>query len=235
MNFKHHFSSLLLLVLFASCSSNSSDPISEEVVIDDPIATTLIFPEDNTECNEGTILSDTQSKVVFRWNTSENTDSYEVVLTKTETTETSNYETSTNFKEITLDRGANYEWQVISKSTESTITTSSETFQFFNAAPGIVQHVPFSAEAITPEEDSEVNTVTGTITLEWQASDIDNDIKNYEVFFGTKQDALTSLEILTATTLDVDVISGATYYWKVKTKDQTNNTSTSELFSFTVE
>ena len=88
MNSKIYFLSGLI-VLFTSCTSNPTDPTPEEEIINDPVAAILVFPEDNTECNEGTIINDTQSKVVFRWNTSEHTDAYEVVLTKTETDETS--------------------------------------------------------------------------------------------------------------------------------------------------
>ena len=235
MTFKHHFSSVLLLVLVTACTSNPAvDPILEEI-IEDPIAATLVFPEDNTECNEGTILSDTQSKVVFRWNTSEHTDSYEVVLTKTETAETSNFDATGNSKEIILERGTSYEWQVISKSTESAVTATSETFEFFNAAPGAVNHVPFSAEAIAPEDESEVTATSGKVLLQWEASDIDDDIKEYEVIFGTNKDQLETMGVQASESLEVSVNSGTTYYWSVTTTDEANNTSTSEVFSFIVQ
>lgn len=235
MNFKHHFSTLLLLVFIAACTSTpAEDPIPEEI-IEDPVAATLVFPEDNTECNEGTILSDTQSKVVFRWNTSEHTDSYEVVLTKTETAEVTNFDASINSKEITLERGTNYEWQVISKSEKSQVTATSETFQFFNAAPGVVNHVPFSAEAIAPENGAEVTTTSGKVTLQWEASDIDDDVKEYEVFFGTSKDQLENMGVQTVANLEVTVSSNTTYYWSVTTRDEVNNTSESEVFSFSVQ
>jgi len=233
MNFRPTFISLLVLIFFAACSSNPSDPIPEEV-IEDPIATTLIFPENNTECNEGTILSETQSKVNFRWNASEHTDSYEVVLKNTQNDSSSNFDANTNSKEITLERGTNYEWFVISKSIKSQVTATSETFQFFNAAPGEVNHVPFSAEAIAPENNSEVTSTSGKVNLQWEATDIDDDIKDYEIFFGTNKDQLTSLGIVMETSLEVEVTSGTAYFWKVNTNDETNNSSSSEIFGFTV-
>ncbi|MFS4491467.1 hypothetical protein [Maribacter sp. 2308TA10-17] len=233
MKFKYHFSFLLLVVLLTACTSNPTvDPIPE--IVEDPTAATLIFPEDNTECNEGTILSETQSRVVFRWNASENTDSYEVALTNTEAAETSNFDATKNSKEITLERGTAYEWYVISKSEESQITATSETFQFFNAAPGIVNHVPFSAEAIAPADGAEVTAAAGKITLQWEVSDIDNDIKDYEVFFGIDKNLLEGKGVFIDSSLDVDVLSGNTYFWMVKTNDETNNTSISEVFSFSV-
>ena len=46
----------------------NSDP--EPDPVPDPVAATLIFPDNNTECNEGEIISETQSRVLFQWNAS---------------------------------------------------------------------------------------------------------------------------------------------------------------------
>jgi len=232
MNLKICLSSLILLGFLSSCSSDSSDDLPE-AVIEDPVSSLLVFPENHTECNEGTVVSDTQSKVTFLWNASENTDSYELFLTKVETSEVSNFDVIANSKEISLERGTSYEWYVISKSLESAVTAKSETYEFFNAAPGIVSHVPFSAEATAPENNSIITAIAGKITLNWEATDIDNDIKDYEVFFGVNKEELESKGVQSDSNIEVDVVSGFTYYWMIKTNDENNNTSTSELFSFT--
>ncbi|WP_298486649.1 hypothetical protein [uncultured Maribacter sp.] len=233
MNFNYLYS-IFFLVFISSCTPSSSDP-EPEVSIEDPVAATLIFPDDNTECNEGTVLSDTESKVVFLWDTSEYTDSYQVVLKNMLTDSIVNFDAFTNSKEIILERGVSYQWNVISKSIISENTASSETFQFFNAAPGEVNHVPFSAEAIAPENNSLVTADEGNVNLEWQAIDIDDDIKDYEVFFGTQDGSLLSQGITNSSSLVVDVISGNKYFWKVKTNDEKGNSSISEIFQFTVQ
>jgi len=71
--------------LMLSCGGGSDDTTSEPEPVMPPLATTLIFPENNTECNEGEIISDTESRVTFRWNASEFTDSYIVHLTNLNT------------------------------------------------------------------------------------------------------------------------------------------------------
>lgn len=234
MNFKSFFLAITFMILFTACSSNSSDETPQEV-IENPIATTLIFPEDNTECNEGTILSETQSKVVFRWSISEQTDSYEVILKNIETNSSANYESNTNSKEITIDRGVSYEWHVISKSSMTDVVATSTTYQFFNAGPGVITHVPFSAEVIIPVNESIISSPTGKVSLLWEALDLDNDIKDYEVFYGTNKDQLLSIGIVTTNTVEVNVSSDTAYFWKVKTQDESQNTSISEVFNFKVQ
>lgn len=222
------------MIVFASCTSNT-DPIPEEEIVNDPEAVSLIFPEDQTECNEGTILNDTQSEVTFRWSAAEHTDSYEVLVKNNDTGTSATIEAATNSKEITLERGANYEWHVISRSETSQSTATSAVFQFFNAAPGATSHVPFSAVAIAPEDGSEISSVSEKVTLQWQASDIDNDIRDYEIFFGTDKDQLVGKGIFTSNAFEVDVVSGSRYFWRIKTNDETNNSSESDIFSFSVE
>ncbi|WP_446050500.1 hypothetical protein [Zobellia laminariae] len=234
MNLKYNFLSLIFLIFLSSCNSDSSEVQPPQNVIEDPVSAFLVFPENHTECNEGTVVNETQSKVTFLWNASEHTDSYELVLTNKETVEISNFDLIDNSHEITLERGTSYEWYVISKSQESQETAKSETYQFFNAAPGIVNHVPFSAEAITPENNSIFTAISGNVTLKWEATDIDNDIKDYEVFFGVNKEELENKGVQSVSNLEVDVVSGTTYYWMIKTNDEKNNTSTSELFSFTI-
>jgi hypothetical protein len=225
---------IVVILLVASCSSSDPEPTPEEV-INVPVAATLIFPEDNTECNEGTILSDTESKVIFRWNSSEFTDLYELILKNLETDIVITQEAINNTKEITLSRGTSYEWYIISKSIESETTSTSEVFQFFNAALGVVNHIPFSAEAIAPIDNEILVTNNTYVSLEWQAADIDDDIKEYEIFFGTSIEEMNNIGSTANTKIEVDIIFGSTYYWKVRTYDENFNSSESDVFKFTVQ
>lgn len=227
------YSFAIIVLLSVSCSSESNDKLPEEIS-NNPQAVLLVFPDNNTECNEGTIISDQQSRVEFQWQTAAHTDSYELVLTNKETEEISTFETIANAQLITIDRGVSFSWYVVSKSDISEQTAKSETFQFYNAAASEVHHVPFSAEAISPENGSDVTPSSTQITLQWEASDIDNDIKEYEVYFGADNKNLELISVQENTTLNVDITTGNTYYWSIKTIDESNNTAVSETFSFSV-
>lgn len=228
------FYCIIVVLLLASCSLSDPEPKPEEI-INVPVAATLVFPEDNTECNEGTILNDTENNVVFRWNLSEFTDSYELIIKNLETDIITSQYAINDYKEVTLTRGTSYEWYIISKSIEIDTTATSEVFQFFNAAPGVVDHIPFSAEAITPHDNEILVTNNTFVRLEWQATDLDDDIKEYEILFGTSVEEMTNIGSTENTNIEVDIIFGSTYFWKVKTYDENFNSSESDIFQFTVQ
>jgi hypothetical protein len=54
---------LLIGCLAISCSEKES---ITEVIMDSPSAAMLIFPDRNTECNEGVIVSKTETDVLFK-------------------------------------------------------------------------------------------------------------------------------------------------------------------------
>ncbi len=227
--------SILILGILLVMSCGKSDTPLPEMKIEDPVSAALIFPENNTECNEGTIISSTQSKVHFQWNESEHTDSYEVILENLDSNVISNFETADNEKEITIERGISYKWQVISKSAETDITVSSEIWKFYNAGEGLVNHAPFPAEVISPTIGSEVTLVSDQVDLKWQAIDIDNDIIGYKVFLGTNNPPANDIGTTSDTEINATVISGSTYYWYIETEDNSNNRSTSDIFTFKVK
>jgi hypothetical protein len=68
--------------------------------------------------------------------------------------------------------------------------------------------------------------------LEWTGSDVDDDIIEYEVFFGTISPPETSIGVTSDSTISTQVVASKTYYWRVVTKDSSNNTSSSEIFEF---
>ncbi|WP_350293802.1 hypothetical protein [uncultured Croceitalea sp.] len=229
----------ILVVAISSCSSSSSGddtptPPPTPMATPSPSAATLVFPEDDTECNTGAVVSDSQSNVTFEWNASQNTDSYEVNLLNLETNASSVTTVTTNEATILIDRGAPYEWFVVSKASGTNETAMSLRFRFYNEGLGVENYAPFPAEAINPARGSSISA-TSTINLEWNASDVDNDILEYEVLFDTNANPTASIGIATATNLDdVTVSSGNTYYWVVITRDEIGNSSTSEVFQFRV-
>lgn len=240
--------SILFVLLFSlstslitSCSSSSSGgeeptmPTDDgPVAIPDPSAATLVFPEDNTECNQGEILSDIQSTVTFRWNESENTDEYQVNIINLISSLNIRVNVSENEAPVTIDRGTPYEWFVVSRANGTNETASSARFRFYNEGPGIENYAPFPAQAINPQRGATLAASTSLIDLEWQSSDVDNDISEYEVFFGTDADPPSLGTFSENSFTNLPVTSGTVYNWKVVTFDSFGNSSTSEIFQFRV-
>lgn len=227
---------IAILPLLFSCSG-SKDPAPEEEMeqVESPVATFLIFPENNTECQEGTIISDTQSRVAFQWNTSENTDSYEVHLENLDDATQSMHQSNTNELVIVLERGTSYRWSVVSKSNLTDETAESETWKFYNAGAGVVNHAPFPADLVSPVNGQTVTTVAGSVLLDWEASDIDGDIASFEIFLGTDNPPDTTVGTTSETEINVDVVANTSYYWFIEVTDSVGNTSKSDVFSFKTE
>jgi hypothetical protein len=230
--------SVIALLLLIACggSDSSTDDTPPPPAVAAPSAATLVFPADNTECNEGVISStdETKSAVTFQWNASENTDTYEVNLRNINTNTSTKSNSTTNDATITIDRGTPYEWFVVSKANGTNETASSAKAKFYNQGPGIENYAPFPAEAINPARGATIASAT-SVNLQWAASDIDDDIVGYTVFFGTETNPTTELGTTEASNLDAPITSGTIYYWSVITTDSQNNTSTSEIFEFAVE
>ncbi len=231
------FYTLIAIAAFAlsACGggSNSDDGPDPTPEVPAPGAATLVFPDNNTECNEGVVLSETQSTVTFEWTASENTDTYEINLRNLNTNNIARTNSPINEAAITILRGTPYEWFVVSSANGTNVTSSSPTYRFFNQGPGIENYAPFPAEAVSPSRGATINNA-GTVTLEWTASDVDNDIVSYDILFGTESTPTTSIGTVSETTLDASAMAGQVYFWRVITIDSENNSSQSEIFEFNV-
>lgn len=226
---------IINLLFLVSCGGGGSkgDEPSEPTPTVSPKAANLVFPENNKECTEGIVLSNSQSKVNFQWAASENTDRYELNLINLNTNTSSKINATTNEVIITLLRGTPYQWYVISKASGTTLTAESARWRFYNQGIGVESYSPFPAQVVSPKRGSTIAATT-SVVLSWTGQDVDNDIKNYEVLFGTTSTPTTSLGVVTTNTTSTAVISGVVYYWIVLTTDNKGNTSKSELFEFKV-
>ncbi len=199
-----------------------------------PEAAALEFPLQNSECTTGVDVSETTSQVEFRWQAAKRTKSYELRVTHMISNVLQTATTETTAAKLTIEKGAPYSWMVISKSSNSQETASSNTWQFYNAGSQTT-YPPFPAEASDPKSgSSKVRDINNEITLEWTAADIDDDIAGFEVYFGTVNPP-TNLEaspVATITNLKVGVTSNTIYYWKIVTRDEEGNSSDSGVFSF---
>jgi hypothetical protein len=227
-------SSLVIAVSFISCGgggggTDTPDPI----VVTPPSAATLSFPANNEECNTGVSLNSTQSRVDFEWNASNNTTSYTLVVQNLLTNAIGNTNATTNFASVTLNKNTPYKWWVISKNTSTSETATSSEWKFYNAGDAVKSYAPFPAELVSPALGS--STTNTSVSLEWTGSDVDGDISSYDIYFGTVNPPVDLLNTTTAQKLENITVSAVnTYYWKVVTKDEENNTSTSEIFQFKV-
>jgi len=224
---------LLCVVLIQACGKKS--PVEEPGKPLPPGQAVLTFPEKNSACTTGDILSDEKSSIVFRWQASANADSYLIGITNL-LTQTTHYKKTEGVQlKDTLLRNTPYAWFVISKSKALADTAKSELWKFYNAGPGTIVYAPFPAEIISPALNQTVNAIGGTVNLVWKGSSIEQTIKNYDLYFGTTNTpALFKTSITDMFAKDIAVTPGTTYYWKIITNDQTGNTSDSGLYTFKV-
>lgn len=224
--------SIFTVLGFITLSCSEDDDSAAINTIVPPSSATLIFPENNRVCNEGTIISETESDVLFQWEESENTSSYILKINDLDNGTTRNISTlSTEFL-IRILRGKPYSWSVTSLGSDGSESAESSVWSFYNSGLPIESHAPFPATVISPNSGSSVEQ--GSVTLEWEASDIDNDIASYALFLDTVNPPETELSTTSNTYTEVSVTSGNVYYWKIVTIDEVGNTSTSQVFQFAV-
>jgi hypothetical protein len=225
----------LLGTVLLNCSSGGDGGDTPEPQPKKPTAASLQFPNQNSECTEGTNVTATNSTITFKWSAGGNTDSYELTLKNLLTGSTTTHTSTATEISIELLRATPYSWYVTSKSNTVSDTATSATWKFYNAGEGVVSYAPFPAVAVSPTDGESIATTT-TVTLQWSGSDVDNDIADYDVYFGSGSSLSLVAENVTSTSVSgISVASGNTYNWYVVTTDDMGNASNSEQFSFSVQ
>jgi len=221
---------LLVLVINISCS-NDEEKV-DDASVDLPTAANLVFPNNDTKCNEGMVISDTETDVLFQWEKATNASSYILKTTNLNDGTSRENKTISNEFLIRLLRGTKYSWVVKSKVNNSNETAESETWNFYNTGLPEESHPPFPADAVSPQIGSSIDA--GEITLQWEATDVDNDISSYTILLDIANPPLKELGIPRSNTINVTVSAGQVYYWKVITTDEGGNASNSQVFQFNV-
>lgn len=221
---------ILIFALGISCSDDGNEEVVAPVI--DPTAVTLNFPANNTECNEGTIISETRTEVVFKWAGAVNNDSYTVALKNLETGIVKDYNTTVEEFPISILRGVPYSWWVVSKVKGNPKTAESTIWKFYSAGLPKESHPPFPAEVVSPAMGSAI--ASDTVKLQWKGSDVDNDIASYTVLLDNSEIPTTTIGNATTNSMNVEVEAGKVYYWKVISTDADGNASDSEIFQFKV-
>ena len=221
---------LLIPVIVSGCKKGNS-----AATIVYPAKTVLVYPSQNSVCTEGNVISATQSSIVFKWSISESTESYVLNLKNLITGFSTTHATTKAELDVTILRGTPYSWFVISKSSKSATTAQSDEWKFYNSGTGKESYSPFPAEIISPLKGQEITSNTGKIILDWEGSDVDDDIINYDVYLSTNSSpSLLKNNITESKLADVIISANTTYYWKIITKDSKGNSSDSGIFNFKV-
>ncbi len=197
-----------------------------------PTAAILLLPAMNEPCNNGTIISNLLSKVLFKWTPATNADSYKLTVKNMLTGQTSEANLTVAQAEVIISRNTPYSWFVTSNSSKSTEVAVSNVWKFYNTGNGVENYAPFPAEISYPLQGVTLINVNGKVILKWVGTDVDNDIRNYDIYFGAISDPPLLKQNYNDDSYEVPVDSYKLYYWKIVTKDQKGNTSNSGIYQF---
>lgn len=194
----------------------------------------MIFPERNSECTTGEDINTTTSQVEFRWQASNHTESYELIVTNLNNGNKQDVKVTNTSAKLPIEKGTPYSWVVISKNLAVLQTSSSASWNFYNSGFATT-YAPFPAEIVEPKMGATAfKDINNEVELSWLGADVDNDIDGYEVYFSTESppETLIFSPNPNTTNTKVSVITNTIYYWKVITKDSEGNTSDSGILEF---
>jgi hypothetical protein len=224
---------LFLVVFIVGCKDTTDDGPdgNPNGAQDDPTGVQLIFPHEDSLCNEGENPTSTESTVFFEWVPNDNAEIYTLTVENRDSGAISQYQTEDFIFPITIERGVAFRWFVTYELQGE--TKESAIWNFYNAGPGIQTYPPFPAKIISPIMAQSIPS-TNTVILQWEGNDVDNDISAYDVYFSANNPPDLNTSDLAASQLSVAVNSGTIYYWKVVTKDAEGNTSESTVHQFRI-
>jgi hypothetical protein len=222
---KKYFVIIFMALILIGCKKKP-DPILN------PTKTILVLPAMDELCTTGVVISAAKSTVNFNWNTAQHTDSYQISIKNLLTDQIITQNTANISISIELDRNTPYSWSVKSLSNTSQVVEQSDIWKFYNSGPGAVSYAPFPAEIIAPVMGQNVSSSSAKVKLEWKGSDVDKDIKSYDVYFGTSAPVLIKEDVMDSFLGDINILANTQYYWKIVTRDHKGNTSDSGIYRF---
>ncbi len=223
---------VVLSTLLWSCGGSGGDtpdpdpdPINKA-----PSTPSLVYPSANLLCIDNSIE--------FKWNASTDPDgdniSYVIQIAK-DNAFTNIVETVTNSsttRTISLEKGVAYYWRVNAKDSKNNYSAYTSANSFYTEGIGVSNYVPFSPSIVSPSLNAVVTE--STATLEWDASDVDDDPLTYDVYFGTDNPPTskkaTDQSGKTYTTASLN--SSTDYYWKVVVKDGNGGEAIGQVWNF---
>lgn len=220
----------VVMILAIACNSKDDNPRPTP-----PKVATLLFPEKDETCTQGVIIDDDRSTITFEWEPNKSADNFRLTIRNLLTNQIETYNSTENFKEVTLARNTPYSWFITSINTNSGETTTSNLWKFYNAGEGVVSYPPFPAALLTPKSGSTSYNTTN-IQLTWDGSDVDNDIAQYELFLDSvNPPAKRLVSQLTNETFTLSPLDPNVYYWYINTMDKSGNSTPSTIGEFRIE
>lgn len=217
----------MLLIVTFGCKKESK-PNEEESVLG---AVTLVKPNQNELCNSGVVISDQVSQVKFEWLPAANAKTYILTIKNLENGESAQYSSANTSLDVRLARNTPFSWFVTASS--GVFSTKSDIWRMYNSGIGTTSHIPYPADNMLPTMGTIVSPTAGKVLLSWVGSDVDGDIVDYDVFFGTTIAPSLLKSNLINNQLEVSVAAKTKFYWKVITRDKNGNTSESIVYQFT--
>ncbi|MDY8134885.1 hypothetical protein [Aquimarina sp. 2201CG5-10] len=223
---------LIFSLLFLSACSNEDFP-DEVIQVPDiennfPSIPGLVFPTNNLVC--------TNFNLEFKWSTVIDIDgdaiAYQIDLAYDNTFSNILFSVTTSEPTwvFTLEKGTTYFWRVKAIDSEQNESEYSEVQSFFTEPEAGVNTIPYGPEIISPALRT---TVSGSaVTLDWSATDADQDPLLFDVYFGDVNPPPLVSENLQGSTFDVNISSDTTYYWRVVVKDDKQGVAIGRVWNF---
>lgn len=224
---------LTISLSLLSCGGGDDNPPIPEPINNSPSKPSAVAPSNNLLCID--------NNVTFEWTECTDPDgdaiSYQLEIA-TDNQFTQNVQTRSNITALsvllTLEKGVAYYWRVKAVDSKNMAGEPSNTFQFYTEGNGVSNHLPFSPSVITPKLYASVSSASAT--LEWSASDVDNDPLTFDIYFGTDNPPVNIVsENQTANTFDVDLSASTNYFWKVVAKDDKGGITNGQVWNFKTE
>ena len=126
-------------------------------------------------------------------------------------------------------------WKIISKRNGTNVTASSESWKFYLSGEGLSNYPPYPASLLAPKSGKSFQSSTTTVELSWEGLDADGDLLTYDLYIDTidgNQSPDINNTLLSETSKVVEVSSGNSYFWRIKSIDIKGNSSFSIIYSF---
>jgi len=217
-------------VLWSCGGGGGDDPPSPPTPTNKaPSTPTLVGPANNLLCIDNT--------VDFQWNTATDPEgdaiTYQIQVSKdntfTQVVQTLNG--SATSRSISLEKGIAYYWRVKATDNKNASSSYSSTYNFYTEGTGESNHLPFSPVVVNPLLNAVEQGTTAS--LQWTASDVDNDPLTFDVYIDTNNPPATKVgDNLSATTFTVDLIASSNYFWKIVVKDDKGAQTIGQVWNF---
>ncbi|MEJ4088213.1 hypothetical protein [Galbibacter orientalis] len=231
---KLNFLYIIISILITACggSDDGPEPVPEptpEPVNNAPSLPNLDYPTEDLVCID--------NNVTFKWLEATDKDgdkiTYQVQISDVSDFSKTDYNDLTPdlSKKYNLPKGKTFYWRVKaidSKEAESSYTKAS---RFFTERDAEVNQVPNQPTIITPANNIVISK--SSVSIQWQATDPDNDVILYDMYFGTDPEALPLIiESASQNNYLATLQPKTKYYWKIVVKDDIGGVTIGNIWSF---